>query len=128
MHKLNKVKDDINKKLSFKLDINEKLQIKNKFNLKIKSPDNKINKNQYKKINYKKIKNLLSKRINIDIYQKIKKINNNKSRIKIKKYNNIKKDKIGLKEKFYQLQQLNDNVNINNSIDNERFPNKMKLY
>ena len=127
-----------NKELPLKLGNHGEIKKKvakngNKINQRIKSRENKSIKKQIKTTNYNKFKNYLNKKIqiDIDISPKLKSNINNKEIITRKThFTNITQNKYNSKigSKQNQIMYL-DNINlsnINNTIDNERVPNKIK--
>ena len=140
-HSKNKVKNNINinkknlfvknKELPFKIENKEDL--KNKIiNLRTKSRENRKIKKQTKIINYKKFKKHLVKKAHIDLSPNSKNNKqNNKNIIKRRvNYTNIIENKFNTKENSEKKRLVKGNVylnNINNTIDNEKSPNNLKM-
>ena len=124
-----------NKELPFKLDnqgeIKKKINLnENKFNIRIKSRENKENKKQIQTINNNKFKNYLIKKVyNINSPNFKNNANNNKNIIK-KKNNcsDLSQNKHDKKNTNPELFNLNINKMFFNTIENERTTNKTKMH
>ena len=124
-----------NKELPFKLDnqgeIKKKVNINdNKFNIRIKSRENKENKRQIQTISNNKYKNYLIKKMHNINSPNFKNIENNKKNL-IKKKNilyDLSKNKHDKQNTNPELLNLNINKMFFNTIENERATNNSKMH
>ena len=124
-----------NKELPYKLNNKGEIQKKltkneNKFNLRVKSRENKENKNSIRIIDYNKFRKPIIKKKSTNISQNLRVGENNNKSINKKKFHNQ-----NISQKKYDTKKINlDKINFNtnkfnyNTIDNEGFPNKIKMY
>jgi hypothetical protein len=130
-----------NKKLPLKSDMNEYLKFKydrniNNLKRKTKSRDDRSNRKQLKALGEKKYKKNLIKKTYMDISPRVKADNKNKYFIRKKfNYSNLNNNKLNSKKNFDNSHVVKKNLLINdisklnnNTLDNENYSNKIKLY